>query len=514
MKIEIKQGGLSIPEALALIRGELLLQELSDKQRETIREDGQKITEIYLEKNAVYDIQGTLFLTENISIYGNNARINCQGIPGVLVAGSHVLLRELTVSGSQIAVRIDSMGSEINDILFENCCVLDYAVCGLCAGSSVSSGVCSNVTLHNCEFRSADRPENAERHFPTAQDIILCAASAGNDVKDAVLNGVKIAEGRLLGASVCNIFIVPGLWAKTGNVPTFDNCTISDILVENCILHGSFDTSLAAQANYINNNNCRVENVAVKNNDIEVGITGVSATAGSPMLGSCDGIYFKNFVCTGNHIKGYPGAGEPRAAICIDGGLINYYSNVQCRNSWVEDVNICRNDICEIERGIMIKGAFSMIDAEKDGQLAGNYVKDVAIRENMLRDVETCFLFYGAWIEGRRYDWNWGRNHTEQIWLEHPVDNSISTMSVEGNYIRNLCCEKNRCNGFRYLLKAAGAAGRGHGNMKDNRVQDNIVFRDNIIEGGENHIHVADCIMEDWVNDLGGNCVNSNLKNI
>lgn len=39
--------------------------------------------------------------------------------------------------------------------------------------------------------------------------------------------------------------------------------------------------------------------------------------------------------------------------------------------------------------------------------------------------------------------------------------------------------------------------------MKDNRVQDNIVFRDNIIEGGENHIHVADCIMEDWVNDLG-----------
>ena len=77
MKIEIKQGGLSIPEALALIRGELLLQELSDKQRETIREDGQKITEIYLEKNAVYDIQGTLFLTDNISIYGNNARINC-----------------------------------------------------------------------------------------------------------------------------------------------------------------------------------------------------------------------------------------------------------------------------------------------------------------------------------------------------------------------------------------------------------------------------------------------------
>ena len=99
-------------------------------------------------------------------------------------------------------------------------------------------------------------------------------------MKDAILNRVKIAECRLLGASVCNIFIIPGLWAKTGNVPTFDNCTISDILVENCILHDSFDTSLVAQANYINNNNCRVENVAVKNNDIEVGITGVSATAG------------------------------------------------------------------------------------------------------------------------------------------------------------------------------------------------------------------------------------------
>ena len=43
-----------------------------------------------------------------------------------------MLLQELTVSGSQIAVRIDSMGSETNDILFENCCVRWIMLCADC----------------------------------------------------------------------------------------------------------------------------------------------------------------------------------------------------------------------------------------------------------------------------------------------------------------------------------------------------------------------------------------------
>ena len=118
------------------------------------------------------------------------------------------------------------------------------------------------------------------------------------------------------------------------------------------------------------------------------------------MLGSCDGIYFKNFVCTGNHIKGVSGSSESHGQRFVLTEVINYYSNVQCRIAGFEDVNICRNDICEIERGIMIKGAFSMIDAEKDGQLAGKLCKDVAIQGKYAKDVETCFLFYGAWIEG------------------------------------------------------------------------------------------------------------------
>ena len=496
MKIEIKSGGITLQEAIASMRGNPVQ------------------TEICLEDNGIYDIEETLVFPGNISVYGNNARIRCHGDPGLLITGSGVLVKDLTLLAEKTAVRIDSMGTAAEDISFENCRILGYAVCGLWAGSSSDYGTCSNLSLQNCEFQSADRPEDAEKHFPTAQDIILCAASAETDVRNAELNRVNISGCRIMGASVCNIFMVPGICAKNGKAPDFNNCSISDVRIENCILHGSFDTALAAQANYINNNNCRTENVTVKNNDIEVGITGISATAGSPMQGECRDIVFRNFICEGNSVTGRPGAGEPQTAVCADGGLINYYSDVQCSGSRVENVYICGNTVRNVEKGIMLRGAFAMIDADKEGVLKGNCVENIVISRNELRDVDVCFLFYGAYLEGRRFDWKWGRNHTEQKWLEHPADNSIPTMSAEGNYIRNLCCEKNHCRGFRYLLKAAGAAGRGHGCAKDNRMADGIIFQNNTAELGENHIHVADCILEDWVNDMGGNCVDMKLKDI
>lgn len=496
MKIDIKSGKTTLQEALLSIH---------DKSFQT---------EIYLEDNGIYDIKETLILPGNISIYGNNAKIHCHSEPGILITGSRVILKDITLFAGKSVVRIDSKGTAAEDISFENCRIQGYSTCGLWAGSSSDFGICSNLLLQNCEFQSANKPEDAKKHFPTAQDIILCAASAETDVHNARLNKVKIIGCQIMGASICNIFMVPGICEKREKAPDFNNCSISDVLIENCILHGSFDTAVAAQANYINNNNCWTENVTVKNNDIEVGITGISATAGSPMHGKCKDIIFRNLICDGNYVKGRPGAGEPQTAICADAGLINYYSDVQCSNSRVVNVSICGNTVENVENGIMLRGAFAMIDAEKEGILKENCVENIVIRNNELRDVDVCFLFFGAYLEGRRFDWKWGLNRTEQKWLEHPDDNSIPTMSAEGNYIRNLSCEKNHCRGFRYLLKAAGAAGRGHGCIKDNRLADGIVFKGNIAEQGENHIHVADCILEDWVNDLGGNCVDMKLKNI
>lgn len=515
MKINLsgKPGNLSLNRALDILSNNIGIEELTEEEQKSIQqEEGNPV--IVLDANADYEITETLVIEIPVCIKGNGARILNRAKIGFQITASNVVMENLTISEGMISVIIDALGRDISNICFNSCQFDRYILAGVKVGSTKNNSICRAVKFQNCNFRAQLSKNDKGEMFVCACDLILTAAnSSSEDVCDAVLDGVTVEHCEVLGPSICNFMIVPGLSIDSSYTPVFDRCGIRNIKIADSKLMGSDDTAVAAQANYINNYNCYFENLEVINNICEFGLTGISASAGSPMKGDCDGIYIRNIHILNNVLTGKPDVGETRTAIGAGGGGINYYS-CSCYNSWVQNMEIRGNKISDCERGITLMGGSSMIDADASSELKGNYVEDVIIEDNILKNVENCFIFYGAWIEGRRFDWNWGKHHTTQTWLPHVIDNSRTTMMASDNYIRKLRCVNNRCDGFSYLLRAAGAVGRGHGVMGNNRMTDDIIFRNNTFKNGENHIYVADCALEDWVQDMGGNTVNKSLKNI
>ncbi len=469
---------------------------------------------IELQKDAVYEISEAVQISHRISIRGNGAQIRVNGLSGFVIKSSDVTLENLTLSGGVILIDIDSDGSLVENISIKQCVLKDYYLTGLRTGSSKSNGVCRNISVVDCSFAARENINEQDEKQVVALDMLLLAAHGEtDDISHAKLDNVLVERCNLQGPSICNLMLVPGLALNQDRTPQFNRCSISNILIRNCNLTGSDDTVLAAQANYINNNDCYFENLEAVNNTCEFGLTGLSASGGSPMLGDCDGIYIKNIKFNDNVLCGKPDVGETRTAIIVSGGGINYYS-CSCHNSYVKNMEIQRNSIRNCENGIFLVGGSSMVDSDAPNELCGNYIEDVVVRNNKLFDVQNCFSFYGARLEGRRFDWNWGKHHTTQFWQPHVEDNRVVTTKTCNNHIRNLVCEENHCFGFSYLLHAIGASGRGHGIMENNSVVDGIVFRNNTFNGGENHIYVAHGVFEDWVRDNGGNVADLNLKNI
>ena len=485
---------------------------LEEDQKYISREEDSSV--IVLDPDENYEITETLIIDKSVCIQGNGAHIVCKARIGFLISASDVALENLTISEGTISAVIDSCGKNIQNISFTGCRFERYILSGIMTGSAKSNGICRNISIRNCSFKAQLSKNEKGEDMVCALDLILTAACSSQDnVGNAVLDGVCVENCDVLGPSICNFMIVPGLSLDPAKTPQFDRCFIRNIKIAGSRLSGSDDTAVAAQANYINNNKCYFEKLEVVGNICEFGLTGISASAGSPMKGDCDGIFIRDIKILDNILTGKPDVGETRTAIGAGGGGINYYT-CSCHNSYVKNLEIRGNRIYQCERGIAITGGSSMIDADAPAELKGNFVEDAVIEGNKLTDVENCFIFYGAWIEGRRFDWNWGKHHTTQTWLPHVEDNSKQTMCASYNCIRRLRCENNQCIGFRYLLRAAGAVGRGHGAMSNNRVDEEICFRYNTFEKGENHILVGDCIIEDWVKDDGGNKVEKLLKNI
>ena len=506
-------GALSIYEAVQIATSQAAADALPDEKRHCIsvtQEDG--IPVIELEKDGVYQLDNTVAIPGPLMLRGNGATIINNQMTGFLLMGSHITLEDVNIQGGLVSVSIDSMGEKIEDIRLNRCRLEGYMLAGVLAGGSKSASECRGLSVTDCCFKAgATKKENGDDNVMALDLILTAACSTDVDVNRAVLDDVTIERCEVYGPSICNFMIVPGLSLNPQKTPMFDGCSISNMRILNCKLRGSDDTAIAAQANYINNPNCFLENFDVIGCDVEFGLTGLSSSGGSPMTGSVSGIYQKNVRYLDNILTGKPDVGETRTAVGLSGGGINY-GNTTCLNSWIENVEVRGNRIFNCERGITVHGGYSMIDADAVAELSGNYAKDIYINNNTMTDVENCFIFYGLWIEGRRFDWNWGKHHTTQTWLPHPEDNSLITMAAKNNYVENLTCTDNHCKGFSYLLRAAGAVGRGHGYVEGNRMTEGIVFENNTYEGGENHIIVADTILEDWVADGGRNAVDKFIK--
>ena len=475
---------------------------------------------VELDPQETYSLDETLLLNHPIIIDGHGAVLRVACAVAVKIMSSDVTLKNLHLIGGAVSVRIDSAGQTIQNIVLQDCVIEDYGRSGLIVGGSLTGSVTEHVHVTGCTFHAAQNKDDKGHIASPGCDLELCAALGGEssekDYRNCFLRGLTVDHCRILGPSVCNFMIVPGLCMSDTEMSKdifYHGCAISDMKINDNTLMGSGDTAVAAQTNYINNEGCWFENLEVCRNVCEFGLTGISATAGSPMIGDVDGIIMRHVRFNHNTIWGRPGVGETNTGISAMGGIVNYYS-CSCHNCGIEDVEIIGNRITQCERGIVLNGGNSMIDADAGSELAGNYVSDVVITDNTMTDVMHAFILMGVWLEGRRYDWNWGWSHTFQVWLPHPDDNSRTTMIARNNYLRNVRCENNRINGYNRIVWAAGAAGRGHGLVSDNRVSDNIIFRQNSCQNGENHLAVADVLLEDWVKDGGGNKVEMALMNI
>lgn len=463
---------------------------------------------VVLEKRKVYELPETIELSKPVHIDGQGATLNIASMVGIHILSSDIRIENLTIRGAQVSIYIENTSGILENINVENCKFQKYHLAGIMGGATESNCLCKNITIKNCEFRSAFETKLEGN----CNDILFAAAIAGNNVENGTLDGLNIQNCKLYGQSICNIFILPGISLNQSVDISFTDCVIRNILIDGCIITGANDTSIAIQANLINNIRCGAENVVVTNCTTDVGITGISASSGSPLKGDCHGSYFKGFQCIGNTIFGSDRVGEEMSAINISAGEIDYYSDARCYDSYICDVEIRDNYIHDCDRGVNIHAAYSIIDAEELGHLEGNYVENVVIEDNRLKDVDTCFMLLGAWIDGRRLDWHLGNKKKTQFWLPRFEDHSKTTFVVKDNYVRNLRCENNMCDGYKVCVLASGTFARGNSVMIGNRIDENIIFQKNTFINGEDHIKVADAILEDWVRDGGGNKVSDAFR--
>ena len=480
-------------------------------KREEKQKDGRK-TIIKLEQGKSYCINETICLQTETLIDGNGAVIQNNADIGLMISASETELKNLKIFGGGISIQIDNKGKSIENIAIENCELKNYMLSGLVLGTGESGGTTSRVCVKDCVISTDPMKKDDGTDNVIALDILITAGlSDKKNIENVLVTGVEIDNCKISGHSICNIMSVPGLSLNPDFTPIFSNCAIENVQVTNSELTGSDDTAFAAQANYINNEACYCRNFTMYGNEIEFGLTGLSASAGSPMTGKVENIFFKKIKIANNRLTGRKNVGETRTAIGIGAGGIDYKPAI-CNKCGVEDVEIIGNTISECERGITVSAGHSMIDADAPSELRKNYVKRVVIKNNELRDVQNCFIFYAAWIEGRRFDWNWGLHHTTQTWLAPVQNHHEKTVTASENYIENLLCEGNYCDGFSYLLHAASVMARGHGLVNGNEIIKDFVFKENKYKNGEEHIRVCDTILEDWVTDGGNNILEQ--KNI
>lgn len=478
---------------------EELLQAISDPD----------VTEIELDENAIYAMKKPLVIMHPVTIHGNDADLVCEGATAILVASSGVLLHSMSISGGTVQVMVDALGQRISDIRFQDMIFLNYTT-GIWVGSSVSNSSISELKVIGCKFIKDDESIHAD------SDITLTSATSkyGEDLQDNLLEHVEISGNFFSGCTRCNILgiVALNMNAAGDSEPDFLRCLIRHIIIQGNQMSGAYDTAVAHMANYIRTRECQFDYVDVLDNKITYGITGISSTAASPMKGEARGVCARHIRYIGNVITEQEGGcGEPDTAIALDAAQLDYYSS-SSYGSLLEDIEIRDNVITGATYGVRASAAHSMLDADPPCEMKDNVLSNLRITGNTLCRVDECFLFAGARIEGRRTDWNWGTEHKMQYWQKPIKDHHKVTMDVSGNIIKNVLCEHNRMDGYRYACRITGVIARGHGIFTGNRACENITFRNNIGKNGEDHIVIAHTWLEDWARDGGGNQVDEGLK--
>ncbi len=507
MKISICKNGISFVEAINLICGRIEIDSFSENMRKYV-ELNYAADELVV-VDGEYSLEDGLFIDRPIKITNMDGVINLIGMGCLKITSSNVYIEGLKINGGLLAINIDGAGKEIENIYIEKCSFKGYLTAGVLVGSTNSNSLIKNINIIDNEFESGLMP-GADSIWGSASPISVFAAltTEPTNIFNAVVDGVCIRGNKLYGINRAGFVEMIGADMTEGYQSHFENCHIRNVVFDNNDITGVGDTAIALQTEMYNHKNCSIENIDIINNRIDVGIYGILVCSGCPMKGISNGIITKNINVIGNELHSrHPG--EPDYAIYVISAAVCEVSEVY--DSILENVIVKDNTIIGFERGIVLCGACGNVDSNAPTIASNNVLKNVLVDGNKIKDTNWCFVIAGAWLEGRRFDWNFSYYHDEKKWDEYIRDHRTKTVIAEKNRIEDLTVSNNICDGFRYFIAAAGAIGRGHAVMNDNEVVKNIEFKNNHITNGENHQIVNDYIFEDWVAGEG-NKLNPSIK--
>lgn len=461
-----------------------------------------------------HSLTSTLNINRPLTISGGSI-VGSGAQYAISITSSDVYVNNVTISGFDYGIEIDALGAIVSNVQLDTVHI-NVIKTGFEVGSSVNNSQLKDIRLVNCVASLPTELWNEDATgFMLAPYALSAARHTGTtnaSLDNCILDGITMSHCKKLGCTRLGMAIMPHI---AGRGEAFNTSVVyGDVQMHNvCVSHCHFDDCWDGVFNivggYIGNSGALVTNLEIAHNTIRFGIGGIYLAASEPMFGNSTACKFAGVAIHHNaFIKAIEDVGEPERAIFIVASRSDAFAGVNSYDNVVENVDIYNNTF--EGAGIVIAGAYSMLDNQCTHQ--ANVVNNINIHHNNIASADVAFTFDGCQLEGRMYDWNFGYPRHDMQWGEIIDDDSITTMTMIDNAVSNITCTDNTIEGYRYRIKASGANGHGHAVCQGNRVVDNIVFERNSFGIGENHLHVQDIIMDDYVRDNGGNKVSMAFK--
>ncbi len=419
---------------------------------------------------------------------------------------------DLHLNNFILGAEIDALGGVVENVWVKNIVMHGGLNC-VEVGSSVSNSTLRNIHIDSCTAIVAHEEWEEETFTPMALTYNICCArhKGGGVIENCLLEDVYVNNCKKLGQSRIAINFMSGMPAGTDMFKldtAYENLVSRNINVTNNYIECCWDGAIAFLAKYVNNGSASIDGITVSGNHCYHGIAGLYIFGTEQIFGEANDARISNVVVSHNHFEcGIEDVGEPVRGIFVSATRADPFTMTSIGCS-IENLEICHNTLDG--SGIVLAGAYTMGDIPL--VQTNNTVKNTNIHHNTITNADVAFQFDGVQMEGRMYDWNFGYPRHDKKWGEHYIDHSIQTSVLTDNRIENLTVTDNTIEGYRYRVVASGANGHGHGVCTGNKVCGEVVFENNHYGIGENHIHVADMITDDYVTDNGGNTVSMAFK--
>ncbi len=452
-----------------------------------------------------------------ITIVGDNATVTGtnDNIYLANITANNTTISGLKLVDFQLGIAIDGSGKHVDNVSVNNV-HMTGGMCLVDVGSTASNSTLSNVHIDNCTVLLDGDAWGDDTLALTRISYNICCArhpGGGQNIDNCLLENVYVNNCSKLGESRCALNYIACMPTKLDYSrfdTSFSNLTTRNLNFTNNNIELCWDGGINVVGSFCNTTgSVLLDGVNIVGNTVTHGIAGVYMFSGEPMFGACNNTVVSNVVIKDNTFtKGVADVGEPMRGIWLSGVRGDFFPGISLDNNIIEGVEITDNKLDG--SGIVICGAYTLLDGQS--VLSNNAVKNVNIHNNYISNADVAFQFDGVQLEGRLYDWNFGFPRHDKAWGEAITDDSIVTAVATNNCVENIICTNNTIEGYRYRVVASGANAHGHGQICGNKVCGNIVFENNAFGVGENHLHVADVIADDFVVDNGGNKVSMLFK--